>query len=862
MKLSIFYSTLLVFTVLNASTNANVVHTKVKKINHPHLIKGRYILEVADHASVDKLAEELTTNFAPQDLHIRRRFKHDIFSGLSFQLNENINYHKQLSTILDNDYVLTAYPSMYHKKSQVEDTHKNNSTITPDVNTYVPLTKPADIDTVLPHHLTQVDRVHKELSLYGNGITIAVLDTGVDYNHPALGGGFGEGFKISFGADLAGDHSDENKLNPTPLDACNTFTADGHGTHVLGIIAAEYENFIGIAPKAKMGMYRVFDCEGVSPEDAILDGFLKADEAGADIISASLGSNIAWEQSPSYEVISRIVQKGKYVIAAAGNEGEGGLYTVNQPGASKGVFSIASYQNAYEIVKFFEASSINEQIDFSSPNREINTKYANGELVLGRISDDCHISNDIKNKYVYLQVDEGKNCTFSDQMAYLEQNGAYAAIYYISKESKVDTSFGANIPGLTITEEKHAIHLSEYLSQHGKVSVNFTGQYAKPVKDVGKVSVFSSLGPTYDLDVQPHLGGIGGRVYSTLPVYLNSWGEMDGTSMATPYLSGCIALYLEYARKNGHTVTPEYVREQFQNYALPVTSSNEEILLDTPIRQGAGLVQLYNTIIQKNHISPAFISFNDTASTTEYKSHILTITNNGNNPVNYQISNKPSQSVQPYNLKETDYRILKSINYGTLSAKLFISQSTIQVQPQQSVQVKVTVVPPKGDDHSMYGGYIYFKSSDEKINDISVPYFGAIGRQKDIPIIGQVRFSNSPDYQPVDEKEPFVLDANADNSILFYLNIGTPSISFDLFNKQSNQTVGTLSETSIYASHIMSNSQPIPFNNTYIPNGSTERDIIPKGTYQIIIRALRIFGDPTISSDYDTWVTQDIIVPN
>lgn len=71
-----------------------------------------------------------------------------------------------------------------------------------------------------------ISKLHK-LGHYGKGVKIAVLDGPVDCHHPALGGGFGKGFKISFGRDFVGDKWDPNdeemddpKPNATPCGTC------------------------------------------------------------------------------------------------------------------------------------------------------------------------------------------------------------------------------------------------------------------------------------------------------------------------------------------------------------------------------------------------------------------------------------------------------------------------------------------------------------------------------------------------------------------------------------------------------------------------------------------------------------------
>ena len=73
----------------------------------------------------------------------------------------------------------------------------------------------------------------------GEGIRIGIIDTGIDYLHPALGGGFGAGFKVAGGYDIVNNDND-------PMDD------NGHGTHVAGIVAASFGSggTLGIAPDA------------------------------------------------------------------------------------------------------------------------------------------------------------------------------------------------------------------------------------------------------------------------------------------------------------------------------------------------------------------------------------------------------------------------------------------------------------------------------------------------------------------------------------------------------------------------------------------------------------------------------------
>lgn len=121
------------------------------------------------------------------------------------------------------------------------------------------------------HALTGVARARSELGLTGKGIKVAVIDTGVYYLHPALGAGFGKGFKVGYGYDLVGDAYGNVPSVTTPdADPLDNCSGDSHGTHVAGIIAGDARGmpagfvppveWTGAAPGATIGAYRIFGC--------------------------------------------------------------------------------------------------------------------------------------------------------------------------------------------------------------------------------------------------------------------------------------------------------------------------------------------------------------------------------------------------------------------------------------------------------------------------------------------------------------------------------------------------------------------------------------------------------------------------
>lgn len=165
-------------------------------------------------------------------------------------------------------------------------------------------------DPYAPHVMTQIDKMH-ERGFTGNGTRIGVVDTGIDYTHPALGSCFGPGCLVSYGRDLYDGDDD-------PMDECV-----GHGTHVAGIIAAQTNalGFIGAAPDVTLGACRIFPCgnDGTT-SDMVIAGFNQAFEDGSDIITASLGLFSGWAEDAVAVAVSRIAEAGVPCTVAIGNQ--------------------------------------------------------------------------------------------------------------------------------------------------------------------------------------------------------------------------------------------------------------------------------------------------------------------------------------------------------------------------------------------------------------------------------------------------------------------------------------------------------------------------------------------------------------
>ena len=176
----------------------------------------------------------------------------------------------------------------------------------------------APVAAHLDHSVGQIhaDDVWEELGVRGEGVTVGIIDSGVDYTHPALGGGFGPGFRVVGGYDFVND-------DPDPMDDA------GHGTHVAGIVAADGEGIRGVAPGARLVAYKVLGADGRGTTTDILRAIeATVDPNGdgdpsdrLDVVNVSLGSDFGTPDDPTALAVDHATQLGVTFVVSAGNAG-------------------------------------------------------------------------------------------------------------------------------------------------------------------------------------------------------------------------------------------------------------------------------------------------------------------------------------------------------------------------------------------------------------------------------------------------------------------------------------------------------------------------------------------------------------
>lgn len=188
----------------------------------------------------------------------------------------------------------------------------------------------------------------------GSGIKVAVLDTGVDRDHPDLQSA------IVGMEDFTGDGIED---------------VNGHGTHCAGIIAARYNGvgFVGAAPQSELLIAKVLGNDGSGSYSWISDGINWAVDEGADIISMSLGGPVSDAQL--FTAVHSALLQGVMVICAAGNDGSVFRNSIDYPGKYGAVITVASHDHNGNASGF---SSRGGELDFMAPGSDIWSTYKEG----------------------------------------------------------------------------------------------------------------------------------------------------------------------------------------------------------------------------------------------------------------------------------------------------------------------------------------------------------------------------------------------------------------------------------------------------------------------------------------------------
>jgi minor extracellular serine protease Vpr len=380
----------------------------------------------------------------------------------------------------------------------------------------------------VPYVGTEIPRID---GIDGSGIKVAVIDTGVDFNHPDLFG-WGNDGKVVGGYNFI--HEGES-----PIDT------NGHGTQVAGVIAADGE-ITGIAPKAKILAYKVSeDGEGVSSE-LIIRAIEKAIEDEADIINISLGVNKT--NSKIERAVNLALEKEIFVVTAAGNDGPE-FETIGSPGRNFGSVTVgATYNNlTSSLVATLEIDEkphiVIPMVGSSKLEEPISGKIIFGgygkaeELGMLDVEDAILIverGSDAEGELLYFSIKE-KNAADAGAKALIIYNNKPGIFLGELIHEFMESGYTPQIPVVSMDREE-GLEIKESIKKDTKGTMHL---FYNP----DFVTHFSSRGPVSPFYIKPEIVAPGAYINTTQ----NNAGYnfTSGTSFAAPHVSGAAALLLQ-----------------------------------------------------------------------------------------------------------------------------------------------------------------------------------------------------------------------------------------------------------------------------------------------------------------------------
>ncbi|KAI1413582.1 subtilisin-like protein [Hypoxylon sp. FL1857] len=728
-------------------------------------------------------------------------------------------------------------------------------------------------DTFNPHVMTQVDKLRAN-GITGKGVKIGIIDSGVDYTHPALGGCFGgEDCLFTFGTDIVGDDYDgDNTPTPDadPYDGCG-----GHGTHVSGIIAAQVNEFgfTGVAPDVKLGMFRVFGCTGGASNDVLIDAYMKAFEAGSNIITASIGGSSGWSEDPWSVVVSRIVEAGVPCTVSAGNDGAAGLFYASTASNGKKVTSIASIDS--EVTPLLLTDS-----NFTIDGGELQefgyalgdpSEWANVSLPLWapsfNITDPAQaceaLAEDTPDLSGYIVLIRRGTCTFVEKATNAVQFGAKYVMFYnnVAVGATGPTTTGVSgLLGAGMVLASQGESWVKALEAGSNITLNMLDPLTAPVSLTyqpnsvtgGFASSFTTWNPTFEMDIKPQLASPGGNILSTYPIPLGTYAVLSGTSMACPLVA---AIYALLSNVRG-TLDPTTLENLLSATANPQFLNDGEQTFSTlaPVSQlGAGIVQAYDAAYATTLLSKSSLAFNDTDHFVDTLN--FTVKNLGDEDVTYNLGSVGATT--GYTFSDSIYPDpFPGVELTDEYATIALSESKVTVPAGGEAIISVTVTPPALDAARLpvYSGYITLNGTNG--DSLSLPYNGAVGSLHKARVldVGYLSISSDEELGPIKSNTTFILPKGNTTTVTTTYPVAVALLAFGspLVNVKAVPLDGANADA---GQHIFGSPLSYASRDPFIVQWSgklADGTFVSAGQYKLLFEALHIFGDASDPAEYDT----------
>ena len=460
----------------------------------------------------------------------------------------------------------------------------------------------------------------------GDGVTIAVIDTGIDYTHAAFGGpgtpaafadndpnvieaGTFPTLKVIGGYDFAGTDYNANDDTSVPVPDEDPLDEAGHGSHVsstaagmevLDPISADVLVSTGVAPGASLYALKVFGAVGstnvvVNALEWAMDPNGDGDLSDhVDVVNMSLGSpwGTASDSNPDVVATNMAVALGTVVVASAGNEADSS-YVTGAPAVSDKAISVAASTTGFATlptVKYGMGSSV-PYMPANPFTPAVTAELVDVDLVDGTPAGLLCVTTGVTAGALTGKVAliQRGTCSFSVKIQNAADLGALGAIIYnnaaggeefismLTAPATLPAGFAVRSGGLTL-----------------KAAAAGTVVTVGPEREVemlafgtpDQVASFSSRGPRgYDSKLKPEISAPGVTITAAGMGTGDAGVSMGGTSMAAPHIAGVAALILA----DDPGLTPEQVKAAIMSTAVDLDAGDPDSYQVVP-RTGAGRV--------------------------------------------------------------------------------------------------------------------------------------------------------------------------------------------------------------------------------------------------------------------------------
>ncbi len=616
------------------------------------------------------------------------------------------------------------------------------------------------------------DYVHNSLRYRGEGMVVAVIDSGLDYRHKAFHLQKEEGVKLDEGASrrLIRENHLKGKYYSAKIPygynyydhSDNLYDSYGvmHGMHVAGIVGANdaEAGLYGVAPEAQILAMKIFSDDLQYPT-TFTDIWLKAlDDAitlKADAVNMSLGSaagfSIEGREYPEEKGMERAKKAGGFVSIAAGNDGslmDGNRYgekaleenydtaLIANPALDEPGMAVASMENTKKTVPILtwkdrNGREVQDNITIQVPEGQ--KGIVSGKFVdLGQGQNLASVN--LQGKIALVEIPD-KTAGFGEILDQTAQKNPLALVLYNSAAQGEKIGSSLEITGRAAAFVTARIKRSTYeaIKEESLYSMRFTlNIHTQPVAVnnplAGRMSTFSSWGPTPDLRMKPEITAPGGNIYSTKED--DGYQNMSGTSMAAPQVAGAAALAMQYLKEQKLEGNPaDLAKTLLMNTAVPIVDA-DSYGGSTPYfvrQQGAGAMDIKGALE-----SGALVTATGTHDALEDGKLELG-----------QLQEKKFQArlrIQNFSKEDKIYSVYGEAIYepaeggrrsgipGHLLSDQDNKEETVEVKAGESRIVTMEFDYSDGDalrENNFLEGFIYLKGINTQ--DLSVPFLGFYG---------------------------------------------------------------------------------------------------------------------------------------